>query len=207
MDERHWWIAGKIQESFHIGGYDNPTLLEDFLCEPETLDMINQFLQPGGPCRVFFYCDKPESGTLSTRQLHITGSLANLREVELDDITILYFLRHDVDCEIPSTNMEKSVFCGELKGNTIENLNSLLGDIYIPLLRAQKDWGQCTDENQMLLMHNLDKFLSALSESSANSHSSKQWVCFDHHYLINAVKYLSIFPRLGSGNKELTSTI
>ena len=61
MDERHWWIAGKIQESLKVGGFDNPTLIEDFMCKPETLDMINEFLQPGGPCRLFFFCDTSES--------------------------------------------------------------------------------------------------------------------------------------------------
>ena len=38
MDERHWWIAGKLQESFHIDGYDKPTMLEDFLYEIPTIE-------------------------------------------------------------------------------------------------------------------------------------------------------------------------
>ena len=40
MDERHWWIAGKLQESFHIDGYDKPTLLEDFLYEIPTIEKL-----------------------------------------------------------------------------------------------------------------------------------------------------------------------
>ena len=177
MDERHWWIAGKIQESFHIGGYDNPTLLEDFLCEPETLDMINQFLHPGGPSRLFFYCNKPETGTLSTRQLHVTGTLGNLKDVDnLDTVTILYFLRHNVDAEVDQQRIEKDIYCGDLKGNTVENLNSLLGEIYLPIFRAQKNWGQCTSENQTQFIHNIEKFLSSLQESSSSFHGSKQWV-------------------------------
>ena len=179
MDERHWWIAGKIQESFHIGGFDNPTLLEDFLCQHETLDMINKFLQPRGPCRLFFYCVKPESGTLSTRQLHITGSLATLREGgALEDITILYFLRHNTESEVDATHMQKDIYCGELKGNTIENLSSLLSDVYVPLIKAQKEWGQCTTENHSLLMHNLDKAIGSLSDSSSSSVSSKHVVSY-----------------------------
>ena len=176
MDERHWWIAGKIQESFHIGGYDNPTLLEDFMCEPETLEMINHFLNAGGPCRIFFYCDKPESDTLSTRQLHTTGSLATLKDVVLDDITILYFLRKSVDYDVDQSHIEKDVFCGELKGNAIEGLSTLLTEIYMPLLRAQKDWGQCSQENKELFMHNMEKFVNTLADSAGSSHSSKQLV-------------------------------
>ena len=178
MDERHWWVAGKIQESFHIGGYDNPTLLEDFMCEPDTLDMINQFLNAGGPCRIFFYCDKPETDTLSTRQLHITGSLATLKDVVLEEITILYFLRRSVDYDVDPSHVETDVFCGELKGNTIEGLSSLLTEIYLPLLKAQKDWGECSLENQQLFMQNMEKFVNTISDSAGSSHSSKQWVGF-----------------------------
>ena len=86
MDERHWWIAGKIQESFKIGGYDNPTLLEDFMCEESTLNKVNKFFRAGGPCRLFFYCQKPESGVISTRELHVTGNLATLKDVDLDKV-------------------------------------------------------------------------------------------------------------------------
>ena len=177
MDERHWWIAGKIQESFHIGGYDNPTLLEDFLCEPGTLDMINQFLGPGGLSRLFLYCNKPETGTLSTRQLHITGSIGVLKEVEnIEKVIILYFLRHTTDKEVDAHHIERDVYCGELKGNTIDNLSSVISEIYLPLFRTQKSWGQCTTDNQGQFIHNIEKFLGALQESSSLIHGSKQWV-------------------------------
>ena len=177
MDERHWWIAGKIQESFHIGGYDSPTLLEDFMCEHETLEMINQFLRSGGPCRLFFYCKNPDISGLLNRELHITGSLTTLKNVDLETITILYFLRTDLSMEVDPNHMEKDIYCGELKGNTLENLSNLLSEIYIPLLKAKKDWGQCAPENQQALLHSLEKTLSSLSESSAASNSSKHVVC------------------------------
>ena len=86
MDERHWWIAGKIQESFKIGGFDNPTLLEDFMCEESTLNKVNKFLRAGGPCRLFIYCQTPESGVISTRELHVTGNLATLKDSDLDKV-------------------------------------------------------------------------------------------------------------------------
>ncbi len=33
-------------------------------------------------------------------------------------------------------------------------------------------------DNQMMFMHNMEKFVVSLQESSGSSHSSKQWVCF-----------------------------
>ncbi|CAH1799095.1 unnamed protein product [Owenia fusiformis] len=185
MDERHWWIAGKIQETFHIGGFDNPTLLEDFMCEEETLDMINQFLNEGGPCRLFFYTEKPESGQLSTRELHCIDSLASMKSVDLENISVLYFLRHSVDREVDPLHMERDVFCGELKNNTIENLTSMLSDIFIPALKNQKDWGQCTSDSQMQLMYNMEKFQSSLQETNANAHAHKQLMLKQPENIVN----------------------
>ncbi|XP_076466964.1 uncharacterized protein LOC143298129 [Babylonia areolata] len=176
MDERHWWIAGKIQESFKIGGYDNPTLLEDFMCEESTLNKVNKFLRAGGPCRLFFFCQKPESGVISTRELNVTGNLATLKDVDLDKVTVLYCLRNRTDKDVDASRMERDVFCGELKHNTIEALSSLLSDIYLPIVRAQNDWGHCNDEGQSHLMHSMDKFVIALNETAASMRQSRQWM-------------------------------
>lgn len=82
------------------------------------------------------YFFRPESGTLSTRQLHVTGTLASLKDVVLDDITVLYFLRRSVECDVDSAHIEKDVFCGELKGNTIDTLTAMLTEIFLPLLKV-----------------------------------------------------------------------
>ena len=176
MDERHWWIAGKIQESFKIGSLDNPTLLEDFICEPNTLELINNFLGSNGPCRIFFYCDSVESDNVTTANLHTLNSLGALKDVPLDVVTILYFLRHDTSRDVDATHMEKDVYSGELKGNTLEYMNNLFSEVYIPILKSQKEWGSCVDESQSVLMNNMDKFFTALSETAASSHTSKQLV-------------------------------
>ena len=55
MEGRHWWIASKIQDTFSIGGTSNPSLLEEYICEPETLDLINELFVSGGIRRLFFY--------------------------------------------------------------------------------------------------------------------------------------------------------
>ena len=176
LDERHWWIAGKIQESFRFDGNDNPTLLDDFIGDPSTLDMINSFLNAGGPNRLFFYCDKADSKMLSTRQLHIIGSLSQLKDISIHEITILYFLRHSTETEVDSKHMERDIFCGELKGNPLETFHYVLSDIYLPLFREQKEWGQCSSDNQGSFISNMEKMLSALTDSSGSSYAAKQWV-------------------------------
>ena len=176
MDERHWWIAGKIQESFHIGGYDNPTLLEDFLCEPSTLTLINDFLNPGGLNRLFFFCETPETGVISTRQLHIASSISNVKLT--DSTSVLYFLRQHATSVVDPTHMERDVFCGEIKGSALQTFGTMLGEIYIPLLKAQKNWGECSTENQTQFINSLDKFMTGFSEVGFGAASSQHWVRF-----------------------------
>ncbi|XP_074662754.1 uncharacterized protein LOC141915202 [Tubulanus polymorphus] len=177
MDERHWWITSKIQESFHVGGFDNPTLLEDFMCRDDTLQIINQFLGAHGPRRLFFYTDKPDSNTPFSRQLHVTGNLTNLKDVNLEEVSVLFFIRHDVERDVDPVHMEKDVYCGELKAQTMESLHSLLSEACIPLLKCKKDWGMCTAEQQTHFITNMEKCIHALSDSAAGTtslHSTKQ---------------------------------
>ena len=133
MDERHWWIAGKIQESFKIGGYDNPTLLEDFMCEESTLNKVNKFFRAGGPCRLFFYCQKPESGVISTRELHVTGNLATLKDVDLDKVCVTYVTPHPHPTELkqippPRQPFSISVYNKEKLLNTPTSLHFIKWD-------------------------------------------------------------------------------
>ena len=100
-------------------------------------------------------------------------------------VTVLYFLRNRTDKDVDASRMERDVFCGELKHNTIEALSSLLSDIYIPITRAQKDWGDCNDEGQSHLMHSMDKFVIALNETAASMRHSRQWVSLSHDDTLN----------------------
>lgn len=173
MDERHWWIAGKIQESFRLG---NPALLEDFLRKEITLAKVNTFLKAGGPCRLFFYSAKSNGTDIAAREIHCTGNLTTLRDADLGRITILYFLRNKTDTDVDPSKMERDIFCGELKHNAIETLSSLLADIYMPLIQAQKCWGHCSEDDQANLMLSMDKYVTALNEISSTVSHSKQMV-------------------------------
>lgn len=176
MDERHWWIAGKIQESFKLGELGNPSILESFMCKENILSKVNSFLKTGGPCRLFFYSTKSFVPDITTEKIHCTENLATLKDIDLDNVTVLYFLRKKTDKDMDPSKMEKEIFCGELKHNTVGALNSLLVDIYLPLIRAQKDWGQCSEEGQASLMSSMDKFVTALNQTSASVPRSRQTV-------------------------------
>lgn len=171
MDERHWWFASKLQETFHFGGYDNPTLLEDFLSESSVIDLINSFLAPGQPQKLFFYCDPPISDHLATspRQLHVTAQLS--KDIISQGCVCLYILRKDSDAEVDSAQIEKYLFCGELRHSVLSNLTTLLTEVYTPLLHSQRDWGECSKENISSFLQAFDKLSSNLLETSAYAQS------------------------------------
>ena len=174
MDERHWWIAGKIQETLKVGGYENPALIEDFMCKPDTLQTINQFMQPGGNCRLFFFCEKEANEQQHTLSgLKFTENLSSLKFTNLEDIVILYLLRNNLQTEVDPSHIERDIYCGELKGNTFDLLHSLLSELYVPLIKAQKDWGSCLDDNKSYFKHSLDKVMTGISETSSGTHGAK----------------------------------
>lgn len=176
MDERHWWLATKIQQSFGIGGYDNPTMLEDFMCQEDTMLAVNSFFAANGPSRIFFYCEKPSGTELSTRNLHFTDSLSKVKGINLDKVQILYFLRHDTSKEVDHHHFERDVMAGEIKRNAIEHITAMLTDIYLPSLKAQRDWGQCTEENRQNCVSNLERLTAGLAESASSVQAAKQQV-------------------------------
>ena len=178
MDERHWWFAAKLQETFHFGGYDNPTLLEDFLSESDVGDLINKFLSPGEPCKVFFYCsaapprdlsspdalgalDSGSSSPSLSRTLHVTSRLT--KDVVAQGCVCLYVLRKNVESEIEFSMMEKELFCGEIRQSLLSSLAMLLTEAYLPILQSQVDWGQCSEESIASFLQSLSKFSSILS--------------------------------------------
>ncbi|KAG9493712.1 hypothetical protein GDO78_001536 [Eleutherodactylus coqui] len=53
MDERHWWIAGKVQQALGCGSEESPATLEAFILEAANLQLLNRFLQAGGHQAIF----------------------------------------------------------------------------------------------------------------------------------------------------------
>lgn len=164
MDERHWWFATKLQETFHVGPYDSPTMLEDFMAEQTTLDYINDFLAPEGHTKLFFYCPKADPNSLLPRKMNIASSCAKLKEVMDGEAICLYFIRSNLERVIDPTCVEKEVFCGEIKENPLVHFSSLLSEIFSPILHAQKDWGHSSEEEVSHFLNQLDKYTNTLSE-------------------------------------------
>ncbi len=179
MDDRHWWFASKLQETFNFGGYDNPTLLEDFLSELDVVDLINKFLAPGEPRKLFFYCDAaPPSSHCSpipshretqspigpSRQLHTASQLT--KDVLARGCVCLYVLRKNTEAEVDASMMDKELYCGELKHSVLSSMATLLSEAYNPILHSQRNWRACSDETVTNFLQNLNKISNSLFDSA-----------------------------------------
>ncbi|XP_029452717.1 dynein gamma chain, flagellar outer arm-like [Rhinatrema bivittatum] len=185
MDERHWWIAIKVQETFQIGGReDNPAELEEVFLQPENLQLINEFLQAAGHQTLFFFAEAGDKQTLTKWDLRVIPDL--LRSQELPgrgkgrnpspSHTLLYFLRPETGRAVDPLRIERDVFCGEIKDNPIENLSCLLISLIFPILRARRDWGCCSQESVTHFLSGLDKYAAAIQDIANATNSEKQQI-------------------------------
>lgn len=177
MDERHWWMVSKIRENLCVS--ENVTTNDgvgEFIGEPNHLEMVSEFYSAGGPQRLFIY-RTTTSGYRDSRRLGMIGSLSELKDVRLEDVAILYFFRPSVGCEVEMNTIDEDIHCGLIKGNVVENLQFLLSEVYVPILKVQKD-GRSPD-NQTALLQQLRKSANTLSpaDSGFTSGRVKPLVC------------------------------
>ena len=177
MDERHWWFAGKLQETFHFGGYDNPSVLEDFLSDFEVAELISKFLSPGEPRKLFFYCEEgieEENGRASSamnRRLRVTSRTSKgflLQSLQNNQIC-LYVLRRHPMSEVDITVIDDEIYCGEIRQSVLTSLSNLLSNVYYPLLHQQKSWGSCPNDCIISFLSTFDKLTNAVQEMSVQS--------------------------------------
>jgi len=163
MDDRHWWFASKLQETFHFGGYDSPTLLEDFLSEPDVIKLINSFLGPGEPLKLFFYCDFiDQQVTGESRNLNVVTALN--KNTAFEGGVCLYALRRESFLEVEAVHLEKEICCGELKYSVLTSFSTLLTEGFLPLLKSQKQWKDAPKDIVTQFLQTLDKYTQVVLE-------------------------------------------
>ena len=179
MDERQWWFASKLQDTFRFSGYDNPSLLEDFLSDDEVSESITRFLGSGGPRKLFFYCEAQEGGynrtpSLNNRQLQVTDHPGRHMLNKTKDNVCLYVLRRGIFGEVDTSQIDREVYCGEIRHSVIVNLALLLSEAFMPLLHAQENWRMCSFDNQITFLQTFDRLTNNIQESATLSLSHEQ---------------------------------
>ncbi|CAK8694917.1 unnamed protein product [Clavelina lepadiformis] len=176
MDERHWWIATKIQETFQVDETDSPTALEQFLLEPNNFDLLSHFLAANGLNKLFVYGKRPESRPWMAEDLNMVPNLVNIKGIGLNDFVCVYLLRPSIEQDVDQTHMHKQIFCGEIKNNPLHQLSTVLSQVFMPMVKAKETWGKCSDEHRQQFVHSTEKYVNMLANATSKSNAISQQI-------------------------------
>ncbi|CAF3476774.1 unnamed protein product [Rotaria socialis] len=116
MDERHWWIAAKVEQTFGIDKTStaDASFTESFFRRPDVVEKMNSFLFAKGSNKLFFYTtrDRLASKDIACCQT-IVDEFAIVNE-PLDNIILLYFIRSDTSSDA-TISPASDIYCGEIK--------------------------------------------------------------------------------------------
>ena len=147
MDERHWWIASKVEQTFAIdkSSSTDASFTEAFFRRPDVLDKINHFLFAKGSNKLFFYTTRDRYPAKDIICCHsIVDEFALVNE-PLDNIILLYFVRSDTSSDATITPAS-DIYSGEIKHPA--QLTSLLySQTLLPLFKKELT-GNSTDNQQ-----------------------------------------------------------
>ena len=97
--------------------------------------------------------------------------------VNVENLTILYFIRHDNTQEVSPTQIFKEVFCGEIK-NVSQILFNVYNDMLLKAFETNKNWGNISDTNKNQAIRNMEKFVNGINQFSVDNQSTKTTVIF-----------------------------
>lgn len=168
MDERHWWIATKLQQTFKSNQLNSSNFAEDFLSDQEIVEKINEFIAADGSNKLIFYGDNEiqneEGSQIGAGKIQVSTSVVRLKEALLENSVSVVFIRTDAGHEIEPVSIERETFVVELKSNVLSVYAGLLNNAFVPCFKAQTNWGECFDHDIVEFLMHTDKYASALQE-------------------------------------------
>jgi hypothetical protein len=137
MDERHWWIASKVEQTFCIDKTStaDASFTESFFRRPDVLDKINNFLFAKGSNKLFFYTtrDRLYAKDITCCQ-NIVDEYALVNE-PLDNIILLFFIRSDTSSDA-SITPNSDIYSGEIK-HPAQMTSLLYSQTLLPLFKKE----------------------------------------------------------------------
>ena len=171
MDERHWWIATKLQQTFKSDLLNSSNFAEDFLSDQDIVDKINEFISPDGSNKLIFYGEKEnqneEGENEVSTKIQVSNSAVRLKDVLVDNVISVVFIRTAIGHEIEPSLVEKEAYVLELKSNILSAFASLMSNAALPFFKAQSNWGECFDHDVVEFLMHAERYASTLQEYAA----------------------------------------
>jgi hypothetical protein len=184
MDERHWWIASKVEQAFCIDKSSpaDASFTESYFRRPDVLDKINSFLFAKGSNKLFFYTtrDRLYSKDIICCQT-IVDEYALVNE-PLDNIILLFFIRSDTSSDA-TVSPASDIYCGEIKHPA--QMGSLLySQTLLPLFKkelapsANDSYHQTATKTAILTQ--MEKHIDGISATCHSLQKDKNLVSIKH---------------------------
>ena len=137
MDERHWWIAAKVEQAFSIdkSSTTGASFTETFFRRPDVLEKINYFLFAKGSNKLFFYTTRDR---FPSKDISCCLSLiddATFVNEPLDNIILLFFIRSDTSSDVTISPVS-DIHWGEIKHPT-QMMSLLYSQTLLPLFKKE----------------------------------------------------------------------
>lgn len=137
MDERHWWIAAKVEQTFCIdkSSTTDASFIESYFRRPDVLDKINHFLFAKGSNRLFFYTTRDHLYSKEIICSHNIVDEYGLVNEPLDNIILLYFIRSDTSSDATISPVS-DIYFGEIK-HPAQMTSLLYSQTLLPLFKKE----------------------------------------------------------------------
>ncbi|CAF1326895.1 unnamed protein product [Adineta steineri] len=137
MDERHWWIAAKVEQTFCIDKTStaDASFTETFFRRPDVLEKINSFLCAKGSNKLFFYTTRDH---LYSKEIMCCNNIVDeyiLVNEPLDNLIILFFVRSDTSSDA-TVSPVSDIYSGEIK-HPAQMTTLLYGQTLLPLFKKE----------------------------------------------------------------------
>jgi len=170
LSVRHRWCASKILESFAPEITDEN--VQSFIRQDENNRKFRDLFKPNGLTRLFVYYQpitSGDNGNVSFGNKKEPSTLF-LSEGESEALSrkCCYFVRNVSPNEQLSEDKEPDqgdLLFGELSGHPLSSIESLLSNVYKPMIEACGDWGKVDDEQKNDFLGEMDHFIYNLVEA------------------------------------------
>uniref|UniRef100_H2XPC8 AAA+ ATPase domain-containing protein n=1 Tax=Ciona intestinalis TaxID=7719 RepID=H2XPC8_CIOIN len=177
LDARHKYIISKVADAIGV----DDTTVEDQIVSDDHFDLIETFFAPNGTKKLmFYYQDVAPRESAYSRAADVASVIPSISAKKLfltngdgDALTgFCYFFVRTISKPITSANIANEVNFGMIDSSAdglLKGIETLLGRIMIPALRAQNNWGALTAEDESTspvveeFIESIEKFVGVLS--------------------------------------------
>lgn len=166
LSQRASWMASNIADSFGIQEYD---AVEVFRL-PQFTTLFEDFFAGKGSDSIFVYYQVPykinESGDIQYLNSPKEFFVSTGEKIKLVGKGCYFLRTSEPGKKVNEANATDShVLFGQISEHSVYSLNTIINQVFKPLVDQLDDWGKCEDDQRKEFTSYFDKFANELKEA------------------------------------------